>query len=174
MNSCFWKNLVNTEEGFFVCPRNKRNFGNRNSITGYYTITLKNNDGDFETLLMSRAIWMAANRQRIPKHLQICHLNDDPSVNKISNLFCDSARNNVLQSIKNRKPTRKRNGHKTKVQAIYPNGNKKTFKSLTACANELNVSRPVIGKILSLDPVNKYYHYAHDNEKNKYTFVRIK
>ncbi len=173
MNSCFWENKVNTEEGFFVCKRNSKNYGNKNPITAYRSITLKILGGGFESMGIHRAIWMAANRQRIPKGMHICHRNDDPSDNRISNLYCDTPKNNVLASIKNRPKTRKRFGHKTKVRAVFENGATKDFISMTAAANELQVSRPVIGKILSTDPVNKYYHYAYDDLKNKYKFVQV-
>lgn len=174
MNSCFWENKVNTEEGFFVCTRNSKNYGNRNSLTGYHGITLKTLSGEYESMGIHRAIWMAANRQRIQKGMHICHRNDDPSDNRISNLYCDTPKNNVLASIKNRSKTRKRFGHKTKVRAVFESGNTKDYTSMTAAAKELGVSRPVIGKILSDDPVNKYYHYAYDDQKNKYKFVRVK
>ena len=132
MNSCFWQNKVSTENGFFVCKRNPENYGYKNSRTGYYSITLKLLDKGFETLLIHRAIWMAANRQRIPKNMQICHRNHDKSDNRISNLFCDTAKNNVLASVKNRQKTRKRDGYKTKVKAIFENGDSKEFNSLTS------------------------------------------
>ena len=174
MNSCFWQNKVSTEFGYFVCKRNTKNFGYKNPNTGYHSITLKKHTGGYETVLMHRGIWMAANQQTIPKNMHICHKNHDKSDNRISNLFCDTARNNILASVANRPKTRKRDGYKTKVKAIFENGDTKEFKSLTAAANELKVSRPVIGKILSTDPVNKYYHYAYDDENNKYKFVRVK
>lgn len=164
---------MNTEEGYFIGIRGEKLFGNRSKLTGYHTVGLKKNDGSFQTILMSRAIWMAANQKRVPKHMQICHIDDNPSNNRISNLLADTASRNVLQSLKNRKGTRTRNGYKTKVEAIFPDGKRKVFESLTACANELNVSRPVIGKILSDDPVHKYYHYAYSPEKEKYQFVRV-
>jgi len=173
MKSCFWQNKVNIDEGYFVCKLNPRNYGYKNPTTGYHSVTLKKLTGGYETVLVHRAIWMAANRQKIPKNMHICHQNDIPSDNRICNLKCDTARNNILASIKNRPKTRKRNGHKTKVRAIFENGDTKDYKSMTAAANELNVSRPVIGKILSTDPVNKYYHYAYDDENNKYKFVRV-
>lgn len=173
MNSCFWQNKVCTEKGYFVCKRNSENYGYKNPETGYHSITLKLPDRGFETVLVHRAIWMAANRQTIPKNMQICHKNHNKSDNSISNLFCDTAKNNVLASVKNRQKTRKRHGYKTRVKAIFENGDTKEFNSLTAAANDLKVSRPVIGKILSTDPVNKYYHYAHDDQNNKYKFVRV-
>ena len=174
MNSYFWKNKVNTEDGYFIGMRGKKLFGNRHKLTGYHTISLKKNDNTFETVLLSRAIWMAANQKRIPKHQQICHVDDNPSNNKISNLLADTPSRNILQSIPNRKGTRRRNGLRTKVEAIYPDGKRKVFESLTACAKELNVSRPVIGKIISDDPIHKYYHYAYNAEREKYQFIRVK
>ena len=174
MNSCFWQNKVNTENGYFVCQRNAKNSGSKNQVTGYYSVTLKTLSGAYEPVLVHRGIWMAANRQLIPKNMHICHKNHDKSDNLIANLFCDTAQNNVIASVPNRPKTRKRVGHKTRVKAIFEDGKSKEFKSLTAAANELRVSRPVIGKILSTDPVNKYYHYAYDEEKTRYKFVRVK
>ena len=173
MNSFFWQNKVNTEGGYFIGMTGKKLFGNCGKLSGYHTVTLKKNEGGFEALLLSRAIWMAANHKRVPKHQQICHLNHNTGDNRICNLLADSAKNNVLQSVQNRKGTRKRDSYRTEVVAIYPDGKRKQFKSLTECAKELNVSRPVIGKILSNDPLHKYYHYAYNPDNEKYQFVRV-
>lgn len=175
-DSCFWQNKVNITEGYFVCKRNPTNYGNVNSVTGYHYITLKQLSGEYKTMLHHRAIWMASNRQQIPKKMQICHKDDDVHNNRISNLFCDTASNNLKQSVKNRKSKHPntRMGKKVCVQAIYPDGKTKDFLSMTAAARELNVSRPVIGKIISPAPLHKYYQYAYDRKGNRYKFVEIK
>ncbi len=175
-DSCFWQNKVNSAEGYFVCKRTPKHYGNKNSVTGYHYITLKTISGEYQTILFHRAIWKSANRQEIPLKMHICHRDDDIHNNQISNLFCATASSNIRQSVRNRKTCHpnSRMGKKVGVQAIYPDGKTKDFLSMTAAAAELHVSRPVIGKILSPAPLHKYYRYAYDPQGNRYKFVETR
>ena len=174
-DSCFWQNRVNTSQGYFVTKRSKQHYGNVNKITGYRYITLKTLLGGYKTVLFHRAIWMAANRQQIPENMHICHMDHNKDNNCISNLFCDTATNNLRASVKNRKKKHPntRMGTKICVQAINDSGKTMNFTSMTQAAKELRVSRPVIGKIISKAPLHKYYHYAYDPHGTKYKFVEI-
>ena len=163
-DSHFYRSRVNTSDGYFETPRIERNFGNVHPVTGYRVIGLTFKNGKVVTEYLHRAIWQAYHKKKIPKNMQIMHLNHKRDDCRIKNLKLGTPSENTLASVPNRIPDRNRLRYRNKCRAQSPSGKIYSFRSIAACARELDLSQSTVGKALRGE---KYCKNALTKDKKK-------
>lgn len=77
--------VVFPEEGKVFNLNTKKWIGYLNKSTGYWYVTLYDDNGEKKNFRLSRLIWESVN-DKIPEGLQVNHIDEDKSNNSISNL----------------------------------------------------------------------------------------
>lgn len=171
VDSVFWKSKVDTKKGFFETPQIARNRGNVHPITGYRTIRLTGKDGKPKNEYLHRAVWMASHKKRIPKGMQIMHLNHRREDCRASNLQLGTPSENTLASVKNRGRFRNRTQYRNKCRAQSPSGKIHKFNSVAECSRVLGLSSSTVSKALRKEP---YCINALTADKKKYKILQPK
>ena len=168
IDSCFWQSPFDPVLGCFKTPRVGANYGAPNE-RGYMKLTLRTKEGNWQTVRVNRAIWMAANRQRIPEGRCVMHMNDVRSDNRICNLRLGTNSENTLMSIPNRTTRKKPTSYRYKCVSIDSKGNRRSFASIAECARFHKVSASTVNKVFH---EKRYYKHAIDAEGNKFRIIK--
>ena len=175
-SNSIYQQEFNSKLGCFKTKRHDQDFGVKNKVTGYRSISLRLKNGLVVREYMHRAIFQATTGIIIPKGFQVHHRDADKDNNSIDNLCMCTSRFNNLEAAKTRDyakiyKSRKKNGFKQKIKAICGEW-EQVYPSMNQCAKALGIWPSRISNIIT--GALPYPEAYSKTTRKKYKFVKVK